>query len=125
MEFVGNAELKKINGTNGRDDWSYHKLSYTLEDLQKMKSFLNKEGFVNVDIKTSQKGNLYMAIDTYEFDQAAKNQQQEPPQPEPNAAPDVPEFDSNDGFGKEEPIPEEGQEPPMNYENEEEEEVAF
>lgn len=111
MEFVGNCKLKKVTGTNGRPDWEYHQLSFTLEDLDKMKSFLNKDGFVGVDIKTSQKGNLYMAIDTYEIlkERARQNEQPQPTQNTKNEQPvmparEVPEFDEDDGFAKEEPF---------------------
>jgi hypothetical protein len=41
------------------------KLSFGPQDFEKMESYKNAEGWLNMEIKTSREGGLYLEIDTW------------------------------------------------------------
>ena len=85
-EFVGWVAVKDVEH-NG-NSWQYTQISFKLDDLEKMKGFVNDKGYINLKLNRSQKGKEYLEIDTFGL-----NQQQAPTQAAPAPQPaQVPEF---------------------------------
>jgi hypothetical protein len=76
-EFVGFVKVKTANGQNG--SWEYTQISFKQEDLDKMKSFMNDKGYVNLKLNRSQKGSEYLEIDTYGLNQPQQPQSYQQP----------------------------------------------
>ena len=61
-EFVGYVSTKHTKFGD------FTRVSFNESDLEKLKSFLNEKGWVNVDIKESKSGKTYLQIDTWRPD---------------------------------------------------------
>jgi hypothetical protein len=101
-EFIGWVAVKEANH-NGQT-WQYTQISFKLEDLEKMKGFMNEKGYVNLKLNRSQKGKEYLEIDTYGLNQNPMPPIEQGPMDAPvsQAAPTPPPMDFINGASDDE-----------------------
>ena len=95
--FVGRIKAEEMNGSNG--PWVKTSISFNQEDLDKLKSYMNQAGYVNLNLNRSKKGSEYMEINTYQPNQQPQPQQYTAPQnvtPAPVEPPVMPSMDDSD-----------------------------
>ena len=90
-EFIGWVSVKDVEH-NG-NSWQYTQISFKVDDLEKMKGFVNDKGYINLKLNRSQKGKEYLEIDTFGIQQQQQTQEAptfEPPADTPPAQPHNP-----------------------------------
>ncbi len=103
-EFIGWVSVKDVEGRNGNADWQYTQVSFKIDDLEKMKNFVNDKGYINLKLNRSQKGKEYLEIDTFGLNKHKDSMPPIPDGPEqpqmaapmPPAMPDFPDTDDSD-----------------------------
>lgn len=64
--FVGTTKVKSL-------EWGdITMIGLQQKDLDLMSKYINKRGYVNIEVKTSKGGNIYTEIDTYGLDKDAQ-----------------------------------------------------